>query len=69
MRQPFQRLIDQVAWLAQLIQCMDTFEDKQCLEELHQSQAPWKVWNHTTTVESNGSETTLASAHDPSETG
>ena len=25
---------------------MDTFKDKQHLEELNQSAAPWKVWNH-----------------------
>jgi hypothetical protein len=25
---------------------MDTFKDKQCLEELNQGHAPWKVWGH-----------------------
>jgi glucose-1-phosphate cytidylyltransferase len=25
-------------------QCMDTFKDKQHLEELNQGAAPWKVW-------------------------
>jgi glucose-1-phosphate cytidylyltransferase len=25
-------------------QCMDTFKDKQTLEELNQTDAPWKVW-------------------------
>ena len=27
---------------------MDTFKDKQRLEELNQGAAPWKVWNHGT---------------------
>ena len=27
-------------------QCMDTFKDKQRLEELNQGSAPWKVWNN-----------------------
>jgi hypothetical protein len=26
---------------------MDTFKDKQHLEELNQGSAPWKVWNHS----------------------
>lgn len=47
-RQPFQRLIDKGALLAykcpSFWQCMDTFKDKQCLEELNQGVAPWKVW-------------------------
>jgi glucose-1-phosphate cytidylyltransferase len=49
-REPFQRLIDKQALLAYKYtgfwQCMDTFKDKQCLEELNQGAAPWKVWNH-----------------------
>jgi glucose-1-phosphate cytidylyltransferase len=49
-REPFQRLIDQGSLLAHRYngfwQCMDTFKDKQHLEELNQSTAPWKVWNH-----------------------
>jgi glucose-1-phosphate cytidylyltransferase len=49
-REPFQRLIDRKALLAQRYngfwQCMDTFKDKQHLEELNQGPAPWKVWNH-----------------------
>jgi glucose-1-phosphate cytidylyltransferase len=49
-RQPFQRLIEEKALLAHKCegfwQCMDTFKDKQALEELNQSTAPWKVWNH-----------------------
>ena len=36
-------------------QCMDTFKDKQRLEELNQAGAPWKVWNHNGKVESNQS--------------
>ena len=49
-REPFQRLIDEKALLAYKYngfwQCMDTFKDKQRLEELNQGTAPWKVWNH-----------------------
>jgi glucose-1-phosphate cytidylyltransferase len=48
-REPFQRLIDKQALLAHKYngfwQCMDTFKDKQHLEELNQGSAPWKVWN------------------------
>ena len=48
-RAPFQRLIDRGALLAHrsgcFWQCMDTFKDKQCLEELNQGKAPWKVWS------------------------
>ena len=47
-RQPFQRLIEKKALLAYkspgFWQCMDTFKDKQALEELEQAGAPWKVW-------------------------
>ena len=46
--EPFQRLIDRGALLAHrpgcFWQCMDTFKDKQRLEELNQGSAPWKVW-------------------------
>jgi glucose-1-phosphate cytidylyltransferase len=49
-REPFQRLIEKQALLAYKYpgfwQCMDTFKDKQHLEELNQGAAPWKVWNH-----------------------
>jgi glucose-1-phosphate cytidylyltransferase len=49
-REPFQRLIQKRALLAYKYngfwQCMDTFKDKQQLEELNQGPAPWKVWNH-----------------------
>jgi glucose-1-phosphate cytidylyltransferase len=47
-REPFQRLIDKQALVAYKCdgfwQCMDTFKDKQRLEELNQGEAPWKVW-------------------------
>ena len=47
-RQPFERLIRQQALLAHKCtgfwQCMDTFKDKQRLEELNDSKPPWKVW-------------------------
>jgi glucose-1-phosphate cytidylyltransferase len=49
-REPFQRLIQEKSLLAYKYagfwQCMDTFKDKQRLEELDQTAAPWKVWNH-----------------------
>ncbi len=49
-RAPFRRLIERKALLAYKCtgfwQCMDTFKDKQRLEELNQGPAPWKVWNH-----------------------
>jgi glucose-1-phosphate cytidylyltransferase len=51
-REPFQRLMERKALLAHKYsgfwQCMDTFKDKQRLEELNQGLAPWKVWNHRT---------------------
>jgi glucose-1-phosphate cytidylyltransferase len=52
-REPFQRLIQRQALLAYRYsgfwQCMDTFKDKQRLEELSQGEAPWKVWERGTT--------------------
>jgi glucose-1-phosphate cytidylyltransferase len=49
-REPFQRLIEERALFSYKYtgfwQCMDTFKDKQHLEELNQTSAPWKVWNH-----------------------
>jgi len=55
-REPFQRLIDKRALLAYKCtgfwQCMDTFKDKQLLEELNQGKAPWKIW-HRMPVETN----------------
>jgi glucose-1-phosphate cytidylyltransferase len=50
-RAPFQRLIKKQALLAYKYsgfwQCMDTFKDKQSLEELNEGSAPWKVWNNS----------------------
>lgn len=47
-REPFQRLIETKKLIAYKCpgfwQCMDTFKDKQALEELNQGAAPWKVW-------------------------
>jgi glucose-1-phosphate cytidylyltransferase len=47
-REPFERLIQKRALLTYknpgFWQCMDTFKDKQHLEELEQNGAPWKVW-------------------------
>jgi glucose-1-phosphate cytidylyltransferase len=47
-REPFGRLIAENSLLAYRYrgfwQCMDTFKDKQRLEELNQDSAPWKVW-------------------------
>jgi len=49
-REPFHRLVQKRSLLAYKYtgfwQCMDTFKDKQRLEELNQAEAPWKVWNH-----------------------
>jgi glucose-1-phosphate cytidylyltransferase len=60
-RRPFQRLIEKGALLAHKCtgfwQCMDTFKDKHCLEELNQGKAPWKVWTHTSTATLNESAT------------
>jgi glucose-1-phosphate cytidylyltransferase len=62
-REPFQRLIDQRSLLAYKYtgfwQCMDTFKDKQRLEELDQTSAPWKVWQRTPAVTRNGSKALL----------
>jgi len=48
-RQPFERLIARGALLAHKCtgfwQCMDTFKDKQRLEDLNQTKPPWKVWS------------------------
>jgi len=48
-REPFQRLIEKRALMAYKYsgfwQCMDTFKDKQRLEELYSSDPPWKVWS------------------------
>jgi len=53
-REPFARLIQQQALLAHKCtgfwQCMDTFKDKQCLEELNDTNPPWKVWKDCATI-------------------
>jgi glucose-1-phosphate cytidylyltransferase len=52
-REPFQRLIEKHALLGYKYpgfwQCMDTFKDKQRLDDLNQHSAPWKVWNNAST--------------------
>ena len=56
-REPFQRLIEEGALLAHKCtgfwQCMDTFKDKQSLEELNQGAAPWKVWRRAAACSGN----------------
>lgn len=48
-REPFQRLIEKNQLFAYKYtgfwQCMDTFKDKQRLDDMNQGTAPWKVWN------------------------
>lgn len=65
-REPFQRLIETGALLAHKCtgfwQCMDTFKDKQRLEELNQGTAPWKIWHRNPLVRGHNSETMLANA-------
>jgi len=64
-RQPFQRLIEKGALLAHKCtgfwQCMDTFKDKQCLEELNQSTAPWKVWQRASAARATDAVAMIAS--------
>ena len=59
-QEPFRRLIEKRALLAYKCtgfwQCMDTFKDKQRLEELNRGTAPWKVWNQGGNSISNQSE-------------
>jgi len=43
-------------------QCMDTFKDKQSLDELNQGKAPWKVWTQGAVTSSNGKPRVLADA-------
>lgn len=65
-REPFQRLIEKKALLAYKYtgfwQCMDTFKDKQRLEDLNQGSAPWRVWNQDPTRAAADSITLLAGA-------
>jgi glucose-1-phosphate cytidylyltransferase len=53
-RRPFQRLIEKDALIAHKYkgfwQCMDTFKDKQSLDDLDQGRAPWKVWIHASSA-------------------
>ena len=53
-REPFARLIQRQALLAHKCtgfwQCMDTFKDKQRLEELNDTNPPWKVWKDCATI-------------------
>ncbi len=63
-REPFNRIAAERALLTYKCtgfwQCMDTFKDKQRLDDLNQTTAPWKVWangasvpDHSETVPSN----------------
>ena len=65
-REPFQRLIAKQALLSYKYngfwQCMDTFKDKQHLEELNQGTAPWKVWDDGNGGKSNHLEVVSAGA-------
>jgi len=65
-REPFQRLIQKQALLAYknsgFWQCMDTFKDKEQLEELNKGAAPWKVWNNLSTSISNDTKVISAGA-------
>jgi glucose-1-phosphate cytidylyltransferase len=63
-RAPFQRLMEKQALLAykctSFWQCMDTFKDKQALEELNLGAAPWKVWHRAKATASDSSQTMSA---------
>jgi glucose-1-phosphate cytidylyltransferase len=65
-REPFQRLIAKRSLIANKYtgfwQCMDTFKDKQRLEELNQTTAPWKVWQQSHMVSANGARSRSVSA-------
>ncbi len=55
LQEPFQRLVEQQQVLAYRYDgfwgCMDTFKDRQYLEELYTSgKAPWEVWKRPTRV-------------------
>lgn len=61
--EPFQRLIEQGRLRAypydRFWQCMDTFKDKQELEDLYaRSEAPWEVWKRDPTAEADDDEET-----------
>jgi len=61
---PFQRLIEEKQLVAYpydgFWESMDTFKDKQRLEELDQGTAPWKVWNHVATSKASPSKLVAA---------
>jgi glucose-1-phosphate cytidylyltransferase len=63
-REPFQRLIQERALFSYKYngfwKCMDTFKDKQHLEELNQASAPWKVWNRLGDLRAGDGELMLA---------
>lgn len=65
-REPFRRLMEKQALLAYknagFWQFMDTFKDKQRLEDLNQDAAPWKVWEHVHASKSSTLELMLAEA-------
>jgi len=65
-REPFQRLIEKQALLAYKYtgfwHCMDTFKDKQHLEELDHGPAPWRVWHTSSVPQSNQAEAITVSA-------
>ena len=65
-REPFQRLIETGSLLAHKCtgfwQCMDTFKDKQRLEELNQGAAPWKIWHPNPIVRGDSPKAFLANA-------
>lgn len=62
--EPFQRLVERKQLLAYkydgFYACMDTFKDKQMLDDLHANgHAPWQVWNRSPPVMSTPRETKL----------
>ena len=60
-QQPFERLVAERQLIGYSYDgfwaCMDTFKDKQQLDELDHGSAPWKVWNHTANGNGNGNGT------------
>jgi glucose-1-phosphate cytidylyltransferase len=61
--EPFHRLVEEKQLIGYPYDgfwaSMDTFKDRQHLEELNRGAAPWKVWNHT---RSNGLDTSIAAS-------
>ncbi|MDE3181540.1 MAG: glucose-1-phosphate cytidylyltransferase [Acidobacteriota bacterium] len=64
--EPFHRLMKEKQLVGYLYDgfwaSMDTFKDKQRLEELNQGAAPWKVWEHVHASKSSTPELMLAEA-------